>query len=131
MLKNITYKVAKERDCHHELHRVCGDVKYCQVAIPFHLFVEVPGAKDTDICEVEDAIVAGEFDKLIDRNEDDSFCKLLEKVVIKVRAKAVRIRRLKVEAEDVTPHKLVCRTHTNVAEVEGLDVAEESESGEE
>lgn len=81
LIKNITYKTLKERDCHSDLNRVCGDVRHCTVEIPFHLFVEVEGAKDCDICEVEDAIVAGEFDKLICKNEDGTFDKLLERSV--------------------------------------------------
>lgn len=125
LIKNVTYKTAKERDCHGDLHRVCGDVRHCTVEIPFHLFVELPGAKEGDKCEVEDAIVAGEFDKLVDRNHDGTFNKLLEKVVIKVRAKAVRLRRLKVDASDVTPHRLRCETHSEVVTEPGLDIPEE------
>jgi len=81
MLKNITYKTAKERDCKGDLNRVCGDVRHCTVEIPFHLFVELPGTRDGDICVVEDAIVSGEFDKLIDKNHDGTFNKLLERSV--------------------------------------------------
>lgn len=81
MLKNITYKTIKEKDHCGDLHRVCGDVRHCTVEIPFHLFVEIPGARDGDKCEVTDAIVAGEFDKLIDKNEDGTFNKLLERSV--------------------------------------------------
>lgn len=125
LIKNVTFKTAKERDCHGDLKRVCGDVRHCTVEIPFHLFVEVPGAKDGDRCEVEDAIVAGEFDKLVDRNHDGTFNKLLEKVVIKVRAKAVRTRHLKVDADDVTPLRLECRTFTDVVQEPGLGIPEE------
>jgi len=82
MLKNITYKTLKDRDCHGDLHRVCGDVRHCTVEIPFHLFVEIPGSRDGDKCEVTDAIVAGEFDKLIDKNDDGTFNKLLERSVL-------------------------------------------------
>lgn len=121
LIKNITFKTVKERDCHGDLNRVCGDVRHCTVEIPFHLFVEVKGAKDGDLCEVEDAIVAGEFDKLIDPNQDGTFNKLLEKVVIKVRAKAVRVRQLKVDARDITPKKLECPTETDVFTEPGLD----------
>jgi hypothetical protein len=124
MLKNITFKTMKERDCHGDLNRVCGDVRHCTVEIPFHLFVEIPGARDGDVCEVEDAIVAGEFDKLIDKNPDGTFNKLLEKVVIKIRAKVVRMRHINVNGHDCTPPELVCPTESKVVEVEGLDIAE-------
>lgn len=127
MLKNITYKTLKERDCHGDLNRVCGDVRHCTVEIPFHLFIEIEGARDCDICEVEDAIVAGEFDKLICKNQDGTFDKLLEKVVIKVRAKVVRIKHLKVDAKDVTPDKLECPTHSKVDTKPGLDIPEEKD----
>lgn len=125
MLKNITYKTLKERDCGGDLNRVCGDVRHCTVEIPFHLFVEVKGARDGDDCEVIDAIVAGEFDKLICKNNDGTFDKLLEKVVIKVRAKVTRKRHLDVHAVDRTPKKLVCPEFTDVQSVEGLDIPEE------
>jgi len=125
MIKNITFKTAKERDCQGDLNRVCGDVRHCTVEIPFHLFVEIPGAKDGDKCEVVDAIVAGEFDKLIDKNHDDTFNKLLEKVVIKIRAKVVRIKHLEVDARDLTPRPLFCKEETEVVEVQGLDIPEE------
>ena len=108
------------------MNRVCGDVRHCTVEIPFHLFVEVPGAEPGDNCEVIDAIVAGEFDKLIDKNSDGTFNKLLEKAVIKIRAKVTRTKHLKVHATDVTPPPLTCRTASDVFEVEGLDVARES-----
>jgi hypothetical protein len=127
LIKNITFKTLKERDCHGDLNRVCGDVRHCTVEIPFHLFVEVEGARDGDMCEVEDAIVAGEFDKLIDRKDDGTFGKLLEKAVIKVRAKVIRIRRLKVDAKDVTPPKLECPTETDVITEPGLDIPEEND----
>lgn len=81
LLKNITFKTAKDWDHKGDLNRVCGDVRHCTVEIPFHLFVEIPGTRDTDMCEVEDAIVAGEFDKLIDKNPDGTFNKLLERCV--------------------------------------------------
>ncbi len=128
LIKNITFKTIKERDCHGDLNRVCGDVRHCTVEIPFHLFVELPGAKEGDICEVEDAIVAGEFDKLICPNSDGTFNKLLEKAVIKVRAKATRVRNLKVDAKDVTPDRLVCPSFTEVQEVEGLDIPEDTDN---
>ncbi|HEY3368992.1 MAG TPA: DUF3794 domain-containing protein [Symbiobacteriaceae bacterium] len=129
LIKNITFKTAKERDCHHEMYRVCGDVRHCTVEIPFHLFVEIKGAKPGDKCEVEDAIIAAEFDKLIDPCEDGTFNKLLEKVVIKVRAKVVRTRHLKVDAQDVTPPKLRCEIEEGheVLEIPGLDIPEEKE----
>lgn len=82
LVKNITFKTLKERDCHHDLKRVCGDVRHCTVEIPFHLFVDVKGAQEGDDCEVIDAIVAGEFDKLIDKNSDGTFNKLLERGVL-------------------------------------------------
>jgi hypothetical protein len=125
LIKNITFKTAKERDCHGDLHRVCGDVRHCTVEIPFHLFIEIEGARDGDMCEVEDAIVAGEFDKLIDKNDDGTFNKLLEKVVIKIRAKVVRMKHLDVSGNDCTPPKLHCKTHSDVVEVQGLDFPEE------
>lgn len=125
LIKNIVFKTLKERDCHHDLRRVCGDVRHCTVEIPFHLFVEVPGSKEGDKCEVEDAIVAGEFDKLVDENCDGTFNKLLEKVVIKVRAKVIRLRRIKIDGHDVTPRHLVCKMEERVTEVQGLDFPEE------
>lgn len=125
LIKNITFKTAKEWDHKHGLNRVCGDVRHCTVEIPFHLFIDVPGSRDGDICEVEDAIVAGEFDKLVDKNHDGTFNKLLEKVVIKVRAKVVRRKWLKVNAQDVTPHRLVCPEFSEVVETQGLDIEEE------
>jgi hypothetical protein len=125
MLKNITFKTLKERDCHSDLKRVCGDVRHCTVEIPFHLFVEIPGAREGDICEVEDAIVAGEFDKLIDKCEDGTFAKLLEKVVVKIRAKVVRMRHLDVHGQDCTPPALHCPVESKVQEVQGLDFPEE------
>lgn len=127
LIKNITFKTAREFDCKGDLNRVCGDVRHCTVEIPFHLFVEVPGTQDGDMCVVEDAIVAGEFDKLIDKNNDGTFNKLLEKVVIKVRAKAVRNKWLKISAKDVTPDPLFCPEVTEVQEVEGLDIPEEED----
>lgn len=125
LIKNITYKTAREWDCKGDLHRVCGDVRHCTVEIPFHLFVELPGTKDGDMCEVEDAIVAGEFDKLVDKNHDGTFNKLLEKVVIKVRAKSIRKKWLKVDAKDMTPHPLECRDESPVEVVPGLDIETE------
>ena len=125
LIKNITFKTLKERDCHGDLNRVCGDVRHCTVEIPFHLFVEVEGARDGDCCEVEDAIIAGEFDKLIDKNDDGTFNKLLEKVVVKIRAKVVRMRHLDVHGHDCTPHPLHCPVKSDVVEVQGLDIPEE------
>jgi hypothetical protein len=131
LIKNITFKTAKERDCHHDLHRVCGDVRHCTVEIPFHLFIDVKGAKPGDTCEIEDAVIAGEFDKLIDPNCDGTFNKLLEKVVIKVRAKVVRRKHLKVHADDVTPRRLMhCPPDTDVVEIPGLDIEEEDQDDE-
>lgn len=122
LIKNITYKTAKEWDHKGGLNRVCGDVRHCTVEIPFHLFIDVPGSRDGDDCEIEDAIVAGEFDKLVDRNRDGTFSKLLEKSVIKVRAKVVRRRWLKVNAQDVTPRRLRCPETSEVVTVPGLDI---------
>jgi hypothetical protein len=106
LVKHITYKTLKDRDCQGELNRVCGDLRHCTVEIPFHLFVEIDGAGEGDCCEVQDAIVAGEFDKLVDKNSDGTFNKLLEKVVIQVRAQVIRTRLLRIGAQDVTPHPL-------------------------
>lgn len=125
LIKNITYKTAKEWDRKGGLNRVCGDVRHCTVEIPFHLFIDVPGSRDGDDCEIEDAIVAGEFDKLVHRNHDGTFSKLLEKSVIKVRAKVVRRKWLKVHAEDVTPKRLRCPDHSEVVTVPGLDIPQE------
>lgn len=125
LFKNITFKTAKERDCHGHLNRVCGDVRHCTVEIPFHLFIDIKGARDGDKCEIEDAIVAGEFDKLIDKNSDGTFNKLLEKVVIKIRAKVVRVRHLDVSAHDVTPRELMCPVESEVVEFQGLDIPRE------
>lgn len=125
LVKNVTFKTLKERDCHHDLVRVCGDVRHCTVEIPFHLFVEVRGARDGDDCEVIDAIVAGDFHKLIDKDEHGTFHKLLEKVVIKVRAKVTRTRHLRVHATDVTPCRLRCDMESDVLEEQGLDIPEE------
>jgi len=125
LIKNITYKTAREWDHKGGLNRVCGDVRHCTVEIPFHLFIEIPGSRDGDECVIEDAIVAGEFDKLIDRRHDGTFGKLLEKAVIKVRAKVVRRRWLEIDARDVTPKRLTCPEETEVVSVPGLDIPEE------
>jgi len=87
--------------------------------------VDVKGAQEGDDCEVIDAIVAGEFDKLIDKNSDGTFNKLLEKVVIKVLAKVTRKKHLKVSATDVTPARLECKLESAVVEEQGLDIPEE------
>jgi hypothetical protein len=46
-------------------------------------------------------------------------------VVIKVRAKSVRRKWLKVSARDVTPFPLTCPETSEVVEVEGLDIEQE------
>lgn len=125
LIKNITFKTIREHDCKDDLRRVCGDVRHCTVEIPFHLFVELPGTREGDMCEVEDAIVSGEFDKLIDKNPDGTFNKLLEKVVIKVRAKSERKKWLRVNAHDITPHPLTCPEFSHVVEKQGLDIPRE------
>jgi hypothetical protein len=125
LVKNITFKTLGERDSKSHLKRICGDLRHCTVEIPFHLFIDVKGAREGDLCVVEDAIVAGEFDKLIDPICDKTFGKLLEKAVLKIRAKVVRMRNLKVDANDVTPDKLFCPQETDVVEEFGLDIPEE------
>ncbi|MGE5674843.1 MAG: DUF3794 domain-containing protein [Mycobacterium leprae] len=127
LIKNVTFKTKKEHDKCHEMHRVCGDVRHCTVEIPWHMFIDVKGAKPGDICEVEDAIVAAEFDKLIDKNCDETFNKLLEKVVIKVRAKVVRTRHIWIDGHDVTPPPMRCELEEGhrAIEIPGLDIPEE------
>jgi hypothetical protein len=46
----------------------------------------------------------------------------MEKVVIKVRAKVVREKNLKIDAQDVTPKRLECPRFTDVVIEEGLDI---------
>lgn len=45
--------------------------------------------------------------------------------MIKVRAKSIRRKWLKVGAKDVTPFPLFCPEVTDVQEVEGLEIEEE------
>jgi len=106
--KNITYKTIKDKDCKPELRIVCGDIRHCTVEIPFHLFVDLPGASDCDMCEVIDAIAAGHLTKLIGPNPDGTYNCVLEKIVIKIRVKATQVRHIKVTGVDVTPPPLVC-----------------------
>jgi len=73
--------------------------------------------------------LAGEFDTLVDRNHDGTFHQLLEKVLVHVRAKAVRIRHPKAGADDVTSRKLECRTDSDVVTEPGLDIPEEELRG--
>lgn len=106
--ERIVFKTVKERDDKCNVDRVCGDVRHCTVEVPFHLFVEVCGAQDCDHCEVIDAIAAGQFTKLTEPNKDGTFNCLLEKVVIKIRAKVTQIRHIKITGIDVTPPPLSC-----------------------
>lgn len=89
LTKNINFKAPELKDCFDDNRRVCGDLRFCQVDIPFHLFVEVPGALEGDDCQLEEAVVVGQKHTLMDV-KGDCFSKLLEKDVVKVVVKVTR-----------------------------------------
>lgn len=69
---------------------VCGDIRHCTLYIPFRLFVEIPGAREGDDCDVVEACVMGEVDTLIDDNDDGLYERLQETIDIHVRVRVTR-----------------------------------------
>ena len=110
--KNINYKTLDEckrtdehemEDRHHlkdDFHLVCGDVRHCSVDIPFHCFVEVPGAEEDMDCQIEAAFVEGEKDELICPTKKDTFKVLKEKAIVRVDVKVTETRQLCVNATE-------------------------------
>lgn len=78
------------RDGRRRVRVVCGDLRHCTLFIPFRLFVQIPGAREDDECEVVEACVIGEVDTLIDDNHDGLFERLRETIDIHVRVRVTR-----------------------------------------
>ncbi|MDF2630583.1 MAG: hypothetical protein K0R39_4414 [Symbiobacteriaceae bacterium] len=79
VVKNIPFKTRAgeshlSRDGRRRVRMVCGDLRHCTLFIPFRLFVEIPGAREGDVCEVVEACVLGEVDTLIDSNVSIGIC---------------------------------------------------------
>ncbi|KKM10648.1 hypothetical protein SY88_13470 [Clostridiales bacterium PH28_bin88] len=91
LVKDINFKTFEREDCFDTIPRVCGDVRHCEVEIPFSLFVDVRRARPGDRCEVVVAEVEGEIDELREPiPEKKSFRVLLERVVIRVVVRVTR-----------------------------------------
>jgi hypothetical protein len=67
-----------------------SDVKAACVNAPFAMFIEVDGAREGDICIIEEAKVEGAKEEERDIQNDGSFGALLEKTVVQVVAKVAR-----------------------------------------
>jgi hypothetical protein len=87
LYKNINYKTFGHKDEFDGNERVCGDLRHCTVRIPFACFIEIPGAKEGQDCQIECAEVEGEKDELLDENKDCTYSTLLEKTIVKIVAK--------------------------------------------
>ncbi len=93
LVKDINYKTFEKADCVNNIPRVCGDVRHCEVELPFSLFVEVPGAMEGDACEVIKVEVEGEVDEPKDFTPDGkTFRVVLERVVIRVVVRVTRVK---------------------------------------
>ncbi len=89
--KNINYKVKK----HCDKDSVDGPLYHHTTRIPFATFIDVPGAKECDNCEILYACVEVEKDELIDPIPDtDTYNKVLEKMVVKIVVKITRTEHL-------------------------------------
>lgn len=99
--KNINYKTldtcGKVKCCCNELDLYYGDVKHVSVTIPFNGYINLPGARPGDKCEVEFAGVEDgcEEDVLIDHCYIKGFAprvykKVREKVIVKIDVKVLR-----------------------------------------
>lgn len=94
--KNINFKTVELKDTFNDNKRVCGDVRHCTVEIPFHLFVEVEGARPGDHCQIERAFVEGQLQELLDVDHDKCVRKLLEKDIVRVEVKVTRTEQIDV-----------------------------------
>lgn len=95
VVKNIPFKTRSgesslPRDGRRRVRVVCGDLRHCTLFIPFRIFIEIPGAREGDTCEVVEACVLGEVDTLIDDNGDGLFERLEETIDIHVRVRVTR-----------------------------------------
>jgi len=95
VVKNIPFKTASStgflpRDGGRRVRVVCGDLRHCTLYIPFRLFIEIPGTREGDVCEIVEACVLGEVDTLIDDNNDGLFERLEETIDIHVRVRVTR-----------------------------------------
>lgn len=94
VIKNIPFKTARSQSTldgsRPRVRVVCGDVRHCTLFIPFRLFIEIPGAREGDTCDVVRACVLGEVDELIDENNDGLFERIRETIDIDVRVRVTR-----------------------------------------
>ena len=94
LVKDINFKTFERRDVFNGIPRVCGDLRHCDVEIPFSLFVEIPGTREGDRCEVINVEVEGEIDEPRDYLPDNCrvFRTLLERTVIRVVVRVTRVK---------------------------------------
>lgn len=111
--KNINFKTfGEQHESHpHHMHkkvkRVTGDLRHVTVWIPFALFIEVPGAKEGDICQVERAEVVGQVEREQEVcPETGAFKVLQEKAVIRICVKVTRQVQVRVAALPVARSKV-------------------------
>lgn len=108
--KNINYKTIS---CHTK-EDVMGGLAQITTRVYFSTFIEVKSkepVKDTDKAEIVSAIVEGEDEELLDPNpicKDGpdwavTYNKLLEKMLIRITAKVVRIEHVTVKEEESCP----------------------------
>lgn len=111
--KNINYKTLKSfsdfPDGGAGAMIADGDVRHTHVWLPFHCFVNIPGAQVGDDCQIESATVIGEKDEPLDplkhpeepMDADDCplvYRTLLEKAVIQLVVKVTRTEQVTVHA---------------------------------
>lgn len=104
VVKNIPFKTRSSDDCSsgqskgvgRPVRVICGDIRHCTAFIPFKLFIEIPGACPGDDCEILEACVLGEIDKLIDDDCDGLFDRLVETIDIHVTVRVTRKKLVKV-----------------------------------
>ncbi|HYG58300.1 MAG TPA: SPOCS domain-containing protein [Symbiobacteriaceae bacterium] len=94
VVKNIPFKTASSSGFlpgeNPRVRIVCGDLRHCTLYIPFRLFIEIPGTREGDNCEIVEACVLGEVDTLLDDNGDGLFERLRETIDIHVRVRVTR-----------------------------------------
>jgi len=80
-------------------HVTTCDLKAACVTAPFALFIEVPGAREGDLCIIEKAKVEGSKEEQLQVQSDGSFGALLEKTVVLVQAKVARQKQIPIRPE--------------------------------
>ena len=100
--KDINYKQVTDTISYDtNLTAFTGPVVASTTDLPFHCFMDIPGALPGDDCQVESASVIGEKDELINPNSSNSpttFDSLMEKAVIQVVVKVTRTQQVTVSS---------------------------------